>query len=138
MIYASPPEIGKFELRNYESIKSLIAKENILCEWKTLSGCHAYMSESMFNIAVKEINTLKKLERELGEQVSVVTRESTNPSLEDLRIPNAEGAAIQVSAASLWPYKFVSWILESLLSSRSLNFQTNTPVTHLQKTDNGA
>jgi glycine/D-amino acid oxidase-like deaminating enzyme len=137
MIYASTPEIGKFELRNYEAIKSLIAKENISCEWKTLSGCHAYMSESMFNTAVQEINILNKLDPELGKQVSVITEASKDPSLEDLRIPNAKGAAIQSTAASLWPYKFVSWILESLLASGSLNLQTNTPVTNLQKVDDG-
>jgi glycine/D-amino acid oxidase-like deaminating enzyme len=137
MIYASAPEIGKFELRNYEAIKSLIAKENIPCEWKTLSGCHAYMAESMFKIAVEEIEDLKKVEPKLGEQVTIITKKSTNPSLEDLRIPNAKGAAIQAKAASLWPYKFVSWILESLISSGSLNLQTNTPVTNLQKVDDG-
>jgi glycine/D-amino acid oxidase-like deaminating enzyme len=135
MIYASAPEIGKFELRNYEAIKSLIAKENIPCVWKSRSGCHAYMAESMFKIAVAEINNLKTVEPELGEQVMIITKESTNPSLEDLRIPNAKGAAIQGKAASLWPYKFVSWILERLISSGSLNLQTNTPVTNLQKVD---
>lgn len=137
MIYASAPEIGKFELRNYGAIKALIAKKNIPCEWKTLSGCHAYMTESMFQIAVEEIKKLKKNEPELGEQVTIVTKESTNPSLEDLRIPAAKGAAIQEKAASLWPYKFVSWILESLISSDFLNLQTNTPVTNLQKVDDG-
>ena len=135
MIYASAPEIGKFELRNYEAIESLITNENIPCEWKSLSGCHAYMAESMFKIAVEEINNLKIVEPELGEQVMIITKESTNPSLEDLRIPNAKGAAIQAKAASLWPYKFVSWILERLLSSGFLNLQTNTPVTSLQKVD---
>ena len=137
MVYASPPEVARFELRNYEAIKSRITKESIPCEWKTLKGCHTYLSESMFNIAVEEINTLNKVDPELGEQVKVITRESSNPSLEDLRIPHAKGAAIQATAASLWPYKFVSHILETLLSSGSLNLQTNTPVTHLQQADEG-
>jgi glycine/D-amino acid oxidase-like deaminating enzyme len=138
MLYTSPPDIARFELRNYEAIKALIGKENIICEWKTLAGCHAYMSESMFNTAVKEIDTLNKLDPVLGKMVTVITKESKNPSLEDLRVSNAKGAVIQQKAASLWPYKFVSWILESLLSSRKLNLQTNTPVTHLQKTDDGS
>jgi glycine/D-amino acid oxidase-like deaminating enzyme len=138
MIYTSPIEIVKFELRNYETIKTLIAAENVPCEWKTQSGCHSYMSDDLFSTAVEEVNTLNKLEPEIGKLVKVITKESTSPSLEDLRIPLAKGATIQTKAASLWPYKFVSWVLETLLSSGCLNLQTNTPVTHLQKTDDGS
>ncbi|KAG0646717.1 hypothetical protein D0Z07_6189 [Hyphodiscus hymeniophilus] len=137
MIYTSPPEIVKFELRNYEAIESLIAKGNIPCEWKGRSGVHAYMSDDLFSEAVEEVNILNKLEPELGKLVTVITKESSNPSLEDLRIPNAKGAIISTKAASVWPYKFVSWILERLVSSGFINLQTNTPVTNLQKMDNG-
>jgi glycine/D-amino acid oxidase-like deaminating enzyme len=96
------------------------------------------MSEDLFNIAVEEINNLNKLDPDLGKTVTIVTKESTSPSLEDLRVPHAKGATISEKAASLWPYKFVSWILETLLSSGSLNLQTNTPVTHLQRLDDGS
>jgi len=67
--------------------------------------------------------------------IQVITKESSNPSLEDLRIPNAAGALIQEKAASLWPYKLVAWILERLIKDGGLNLQTRTPVTHLQKVD---
>jgi glycine/D-amino acid oxidase-like deaminating enzyme len=137
LIYDSTPEVGAFELRNYEAIRSLIATHNIPCEWKSIPGCHAFMSSSMFETAVKGVETLKKTDPELGKLVSVITKESTNPSLEDLRVPRAAGAILQVHAASLWPYKFVSWILESLIASSFLNLQTNTPVTNLQKMDKG-
>jgi glycine/D-amino acid oxidase-like deaminating enzyme len=137
MIYHATPEIGAFELRNYQAIRSLIETNNIPCEWKSVPGCHAFLSSSMFNEAVERVKTLKKSAPELGKLVSVVTTESTDPSLEDLRIPRANGAILQANAASLWPYKFVAWILESLIQSRNLNLQTNTPVTHLQKIDEG-
>ena len=137
MLYPSPPEVVRFELKNYEAIKQLIAKENIPCEWKTCSGVHAYMSEDQFAIAVEQVNTLKKLEPELGKLVTIVNKGSIDPSLQDLRISTAQGATLHAMAASLWPYKFVAWILESLLSSRRLNLQTNTPVTNIQRTDDG-
>ena len=137
MLFASTPEIGSFETRNYEAIKALIAKHDIPCEWRTLSGCHSSMSKSMFQIAVEEVKTLRSLDPELGKQCSIITKKSQNPSLEDLRVPRAAGAIVQQNAASLWPYKFVSWILESLLADRCLNLQTNTPVTSLQKVEDG-
>ena len=127
----------RFELRNFEAIESLIAKERVPCQWVTHSGVHAYMSDDLFSIAVQEVNRLNKLAPDLGKLITVVTTDSTHPSLEDLRIPKAKGATIQAKAAGLWPYKFVSWILETLLSSGRLNLQTNTPVTQLQKTDDG-
>ena len=75
-------------------------------------------------------------------QSKVINKDSTSPSLKDLRIPSAAGAIIQMPAASLWPYKLVAWILENLLSMNassgpSFNLQTNTPATHLQKTTDG-
>lgn len=137
LIYHTTPEIGEFELRNYQDIKSLIETNNIPCEWKSVPGCHAFLSSSMFKDAVEGVESLRKVNPELGKLVSIVTKESTEPSLEDLRIPQAKGAILQVNAASLWPYKFVAWILESLLKSGHLNLQTNTPVTHLQKVGEG-
>lgn len=137
MIFHSTPEIGAFELRNYEAIKTLIASNNIPCEWRTIPGCHAILSPYLFELAAREVRALQKHYPELGKLVSIITKESTGPSLEDLRVPRAEGAILQENAASLWPYKFVSWILESLLQTGHLNLQTNTPVTHLQKMDDG-
>lgn len=136
-VYYPPPDIAEFELRNYDSIKSLIAKHNIPCEWKTLNGCHNYMSESMFDLAVAQVEALRAYSPKLAEMVKVITKESTNPSLLDLRIPRAAGAIVQEKAASLWPYKFVAWILEDLIKTELLNLQTTTPVTSLQKVDSG-
>jgi glycine/D-amino acid oxidase-like deaminating enzyme len=137
MIYHSTPEVGAFELRNYHAIKSLIATHSIPCEWTTVVGCHAFLSSSMFKEAVAGVKSLQKLDPELGKLISIVTKKSTEPSLADLRVPRAEGVILQVNAASLWPYKFISWILESLLETKHLNLQTNTPVTHLQKMEEG-
>lgn len=107
------------------------------CEWRSVPGCHAFLTSSMFNEAVERVNHLKEASPELGKLLSVITPESTEPSLRDLRVPGAKGAVLQAHAASLWPYKFVAWILESLLKSGDLNLQTNTPVMHLQKVDSG-
>lgn len=142
MIYASSAEVGIFELRNYETLRNLVAKHDIPCEWISLPGCHAFMSKSMFETAVEHTTRLDDEHPDLASLISVVYKESTSPSLADLRIPEAEGAIVQKNAASLWPYKLVCWLLESLLATNtphwtSFNLQTNTAATRLQKLDDG-
>ncbi|KAH6675416.1 FAD dependent oxidoreductase-like protein [Halenospora varia] len=135
-LYGKPPDIAAFEMRNYQTIKALVEEHNIPCEWQSVGGCHAYMNNAMFAEAVKEVNDFKKHDTGMADQVSIITKDSVNPSLSDLRVPSAAGAILQVNAASLWPYKLVSWILENLLaSSGKFNLQTNTSVTHLQRTE---
>ena len=133
-IYHNPPEIGGFELRNYKFLQELIADHNIACEWKTLEGCHPYYDDDLFASCVSLYQDLKDADPGLGELVRIITRESENPSLADLRVPDAVGAFLQENAASLWPYKLVCWTLETLLeTTKKFNLQTNTPVTSLQK-----
>lgn len=135
--YSSSPSIAKFHIRNYEAIESLIAKDNISCDWRSLPACDAYMNSDMFTIAVSKVQNMKTTSPELASLVQVITKDSTNPSLSDLRLPNVEGAIIQVKAASLWPYKFVAPILEDLITDGFINLQTSTPVTSLQKINGG-
>ena len=70
----------------------------------------------------------------------LVTKKS---ELESLRIPTAVGAVVTSIAARMWPYKFVSRILEDLLLASpeklngTFNLQTLTPVTSLNPTSTG-
>jgi len=132
-----------FEMRNYDYLKALVTKNHIACDWVTLAVVHAYMSQKMFDDALKQFETFHAMDSRLGDLVVIVKPESTNPSLEDLRVSSAKGAFVQKHAASVWPYKLVSWMLEQLLPSNNLespsfNLQTNTPVTRIQKTDSGS
>jgi glycine/D-amino acid oxidase-like deaminating enzyme len=58
------------------------------------------------------------------------------------RVTGIKGAvgAFSVPAASFWPYKFVAGLVERMLERypEQLNVQTNTPVTYLSTTDDGA
>ncbi|KAI9048406.1 hypothetical protein LZ554_007242 [Drepanopeziza brunnea f. sp. 'monogermtubi'] len=143
LVYGSPPDIGAFEMRNYLHIQDFVAKNEIPCEWRTLSIAHAYTNQELFEHSLTEFRNVLNQNPEISKLVSVIDKESTSPSLEDLRIPDASGAFLQKHAASLWPYKLVSWMLENLLkensnSSPEFNLQTNTAVTHLQKAGDGS
>ncbi|KAK0108169.1 hypothetical protein ONS95_002991 [Cadophora gregata] len=142
-IYGNPPAVGAFEMRNYQHIKSFIATHNIPCDWRTLSVAHAYMDSTMFQHSLSIFQDLLEQDPSMSDLVSVITPQSTNPSLAELRIPTAAGAFLQKHAASVWPYKLVSWMLERLLDGNekdnpNFNLQTNTAVTHLQKAPDGS
>ncbi|PQE04724.1 FAD dependent oxidoreductase protein [Rutstroemia sp. NJR-2017a BBW] len=91
LLYLSPPEVGAFELKTYENIKSLVEENNIQCDWKSLNACHAYMNEEAFVSAVKGVELLKTQAPSLGQYISVITKDSVNPSLSDLRVPTGHG-----------------------------------------------
>lgn len=146
-MYAAQPHIASFELRTYSYLKSLVEEYSIPCDWHSTSGVHAYYSESLFKLAQEIIKNLGEKYPDLAANVAVVTKgEEGAPSyllegerkeltLEGLRIPDAEGAVVQWNAASLWPYKLVTFVLERLLAAGGFNLQTNTPATGLQKVD---
>lgn len=46
-------------------------------------------------------------------------------------------AALSTPALSLWPYKFVTQLLERVLSKGNANLQTNTPVTAIEPIHDG-
>lgn len=137
--YLEPPDIRAFELQNFLTLEELVAKNDIQCDWRTTSVIHAWLSRSMFALAVEAYEENLRVDPETAKHAQVITKDSQSPSLEDLRLPTAVGAVIQTPAASLWPYKLVCWILENLLLSKAkFNLQTNTAVTHLQRTGDGS
>jgi hypothetical protein len=149
-IYTNPHHIARFELDNFHNIRSLIMDNKIDCDWRDVHSCHGYCSASMFAAEVAAVDLLRSTNPELAGMITIVTPQSKNPSLGDLRLgEKVIGAITQRNSASLWPYKLVAWILERLLlrsrtrrvsmlkSSFSFNLQTNTPVTRLQQLGDG-
>ncbi|KAA8569140.1 hypothetical protein EYC84_000810 [Monilinia fructicola] len=138
--FNSQPQCGAFELRNYEDLKFFVKKNNVQCDWRSTNTCHVYMKEDEFEEAVKDAKKVKSLDPNLGKLITIIDKDSVNPSLSDLRMPKAVGIIKTENAASLWPYKLISWILEDLISKNKtssplkFNLQTSTPVTRLQKT----
>ncbi|KAH7063166.1 FAD dependent oxidoreductase [Macrophomina phaseolina] len=121
-------DVTQFEVLNYNTVKAYIEENNVECEWRSLNGCRAYYSHDMFTVAQAEVDALKAKDPELGKIVTVVTEPS---ELAAHRISKAVGCTLTSAAASLWPYKLVTFILEKLVRAGALNLQTNTPVTSL-------
>ncbi|KAH6609559.1 hypothetical protein Trco_002905 [Trichoderma cornu-damae] len=135
MIYASKPHIARFELATFRFLEEIATKFNVPCDWKRVGGVHALPTDELVHLVAKRIASLDKHHGDLKNTAALFTEPD---DLAALRVPNARGAVLQPYAAKCWPYKFVAWILETLVAQQStevFNLQTTTPVTHLQRAD---
>jgi glycine/D-amino acid oxidase-like deaminating enzyme len=85
--------------------------------------------------AEREIAQLQKTTPEVASQVRIIKDKS---ELKKHRVnPACVGATLTAGAASLWPYKLVTFILESLIKAGKINLQTTTPVTEITTSADG-
>lgn len=126
------PSIGHFELKNFETLQSLIDEKDIDCEFVTQPGVRSVFSRGHLDQAEQAVHVVQKNAPELASRMRLVT---DRDELSGLRVPTALGAIVTNIAARMWPYKFVARILEDLITSTKLNgtfnLQTLTPVTEL-------
>ncbi|AEO55897.1 hypothetical protein MYCTH_2116566 [Thermothelomyces thermophilus ATCC 42464] len=140
LVYGSVPAVAAFELEVCDFLERFVREESVDCDWVSLTGVHAFLSENMFELAAADAENLKKSHPELAAQLEVVRASGGTETLASLRVPSAQGAIIQKKAASLWPYKLVATVLERLVAkfpAPSFNLQTNTPVTSLSRAESG-
>lgn len=79
--------------------------------------------------AEREVAHLQKVAPEIARHVTVI---KDAESFKKHRIAaGCVGATLSEGAASLWPYKLVTFILEKLVKERRINLQTTTPVNEI-------
>jgi glycine/D-amino acid oxidase-like deaminating enzyme len=107
-------------------VASYVAKHNVPCEYRPVSGCRTFWTEPILKEVLSYVETLRKASPDLGKQVHVVTDED---KLEKCKVQKeCPGATITDGAASIWPYKLVTFMLRQLVKDKKINLQTNTPV----------
>jgi glycine/D-amino acid oxidase-like deaminating enzyme len=83
--------------------------------------------------AEKEIEHLKEIAPEIARYVTII---KDKEELKKHRVaPDCVGATLSEGAASLWPYKLVTFVLKKLIKTGRLNLQTKTPVTEITSSD---
>ncbi|KAF2821862.1 DAO-domain-containing protein [Ophiobolus disseminans] len=129
LLFDRGSEVAQFELRNVAAVRSYIEANNVPCEWRTVSGCRTFWTERSMAEAEKEIAHLKNIAPEIADQVTIIRDKE---ELKKHRVnPECIGITLTAGAASLWPYKLVTFILEKLIKDGKINLQTNTPVTEI-------
>lgn len=119
-------EILDFEISNFNTVVNFIEHQKIPCEFRRLRSCHGFWNKSYFDEAK---NALKRTVHDPQRTWAV----DQKPELHRLRLKGAIGAIVQDIAASLSPYKLVTWMWEGMLKRHpKLNLQTDTPVLSLE------
>ena len=129
MLFDSTPDVAAFELRNYHAVKSYIEENDVPCEWREVAGCRTFWTQKLAEVSACNVRELRREAPDLGKLVNFVDDEQ---NLNAWRVNGAFGATLTATAASLWPYKLVAFILEKLVKHGKLNLQTKTAVTRLQ------
>ncbi|KAI0545620.1 FAD dependent oxidoreductase [Xylaria curta] len=135
-VWDSPSDVARFELETFHHLQDLIRKHDIPCDWRVVGGIHAIYSPDVLEAAKAQIKRLKQYPDLRDKAILIQDRDE----LVARRVPGALAAVYQPLAAQLWPYKLVAWLLERLLSEHDVttfNLQTNTPVTRIEKCEEG-
>ncbi|KAH4035776.1 hypothetical protein HBI09_091600 [Parastagonospora nodorum] len=128
-------EVAAFELRNVAAVRNYIEANNVPCEWRTVYGCRTFWTEGAMAEAEKEIAQLQESSPDVAAQVSIIKDKA---ELKKHRVSSeCVGATLTAGAASLWPYKLVTFILEKLVKEGKINLQTKTPVEEIKTSGDG-
>jgi len=123
-------DIAAFELKNCAEVATYIKRHDIACEYRAVTGCRTFWTDELLKEAIHAVQDLKKQAPDIGAGVDVVTdKAELHKHWVSASCP---GATLTKGAASLWPYKYVAHILESLIKAGALNLQTNTPATSIE------
>ncbi|KAL1862271.1 hypothetical protein Plec18170_001096 [Paecilomyces lecythidis] len=126
------PDVAAFEFKNVEAVRSYIEQNDIPCEWRLVTACRLLFDNRAFTAARIAIDKLKKVEVEVGKRIRTLTG-SQKADLDRIRVQDGvAGVTMTEGALQLWPYKYVTFIIEKLVKEGRINLQTHTPVTNIE------
>ncbi|CAN9229158.1 unnamed protein product [Alternaria sp. RS040] len=129
LLFDRSSDVAEFELKNVAAVRSYIQDNNVPCEWRDVTGCRTFWTEEAMSEAEKEIEHLRKTSPEIARHVTILKEKE---EFKKHRVaPDCVGLTLSEGAASLWPYKLVTFMLEKLVKNGQLNLQTRTPVTEI-------
>lgn len=135
LLFDRTPDVAAFEVKNVHAVKSYIEEHAVPCEWRTVTGCRSFWVPRHFNAAKKDIEHLRKVNPELASQVDLIEPDDAKTMKQHKVNTAAKGVTLTQGAGQLWPYKYVTFIIEKLVREGRVNVQTHTPVTKICKSD---
>ncbi|KAK5078172.1 hypothetical protein LTR64_003424 [Lithohypha guttulata] len=138
LLFDRSPTVAAFEVKNVHAVKSYIEEHNVPCEWRSVTGCRSFWTPELFASVRQDIEHLVKTNPELGAMVQVVEAGDAKTMQRHRVNANAAGLTLSQGAGQLWPYKYVTFIVERLVREGRLNVQTNTPVTRITSSNSSS
>ncbi|KAL1856799.1 hypothetical protein Plec18170_003772 [Paecilomyces lecythidis] len=118
--------IMEYEHGHVDEIITCIRENDIACDFNLLEGLDIYYDPKAFQHALDAVEDMKKYAPDLGKRYTIYTAEK---DLEARDCPKQCIGAIGTRAASMWPYKLVTALVQKMVNRNGLSIQTNTTVT---------
>lgn len=133
LLFDRTPDVAAFEVKNVHAVKSYIQQHDIEehTEWRSVTGCRSFHDTDAYELAKKDIEHLKEAQPDLAAQVQLVEAGNETEMRKHRVKTSAAGVTLTQGAGQLWPYKYVTFIIEKLVRDGKINVQTHTPVTKI-------
>ncbi|KAH7177113.1 FAD dependent oxidoreductase [Dactylonectria macrodidyma] len=125
--------IMEYEHSHLKEMAACIRDNNIHCDLDEVEGLDVYYDEKVFRRACDAVDDMRQQAPALGAIYNIYT---AREELKERNISPACFGAIGMPAASMWPYKMVTSLLEKMVQQQGLSIQTNTLVTAVYDDDN--
>ncbi|TGO44707.1 hypothetical protein BCON_0472g00030 [Botryotinia convoluta] len=130
-------EIAEFEIAHVQALKELILRENIDCDFILTRTCDVWNNQDTDDEA-KAVYDRLRLNPELSYMEDVqFTIGKDAETLSSVSGVKGAKACSTYTAATLSPYKLITSLLASALTTGSINLQTNTPVISIKQSAHG-
>ncbi|EMD63852.1 hypothetical protein GGP41_005525 [Bipolaris sorokiniana] len=126
LLFDRSSDVARFELKNVATVRSYVQDNSVPCEWRDVAGCRTFWNQAALKEVENELRHLRNVAPEIAAKVTVI---KDKEELKKHRVaPDCLAATLSEGAASLWPYKLVTFILQKLVQDGRVNLQTKTPV----------
>jgi len=115
----------EFEHSHLDEMTNCVRDNNVQCDFTLQEGVDAYFDPKTFRRAIHALQDMRQHAPELANQYTIYSAED---AISKYRCADTCIGAIGVPAASVWPYKLVTSLLESMMVEHGLLIQTNTRV----------
>lgn len=126
-------EIMNFEYAHLEAVKELVEKEDIDCDFVLSRACDVHLHSKSVDKAISNYYSMTKnpylkykrdVQIKFGDQARIISKVEDSP------------VCVTYSAGQLWPYKLIIHLLKHCVK-KGMNLQSNTPVTKVEKLNDG-
>ncbi|CAG9978445.1 unnamed protein product [Clonostachys byssicola] len=126
--------ITEWEDSHLGAMSAAILQDNIDCDLVLTDGIEAYYDEASFQRAMKALEDMRAHLPQIAGKHTVHTDKTF--LRKTLKLSDKCVGAVAIPAASVWPYKWISSVMASLVEAGKINLQTNTPVHDIMDDDN--
>ncbi|KAL4880859.1 FAD dependent oxidoreductase-domain-containing protein [Aspergillus karnatakaensis] len=127
--------VMRFEHSHLDEMVKCAKENNIQCDLRLHEGVDVYHDEHTFGRAVRALEAMREHAPDLAARYTVYT---DRKDLDARSCPKKSVGAIGMPSGSVWPYKFVTGLLEKYVQDHGLNIQTNTVVTAVEESPDKA